>query len=180
MKGLRLAKATTLEEANRYLDQEFLPWWNQMLTVVPAGTADAHRPLGSEHVLASALSHVETRQVTSDYTIRKDGRIYRIATACIVPGLRGGVVRVEQRLDGSMAVRFRSHWLEVEECKAQPKRAAGEAKKETVRRPPRASKATTAERTAAWRATAGNLFKPGIGVYAAAAVDRTRTRDRLD
>ena len=180
VKGLRLAKAATLEEANRYLEEEFLPWWNEMLTVVPASAADAHRTLGADHVLASALSHVETRQVTSDYTMRKDGKVYRIGRASIVPGLRGGAVRVEQRLDGSMAVRFRSHWLEVEHCEPRPKRAAAEPKKVSVRKAPPESKAATAARTAAWRATAGNLFKPGGSVYAAAASDRTRTRDRFD
>ena len=36
VKGLRVAGAKTMEEANRYLEQEFLPWWNQHLTVAPA------------------------------------------------------------------------------------------------------------------------------------------------
>ncbi len=43
VKGLRVAGVGTLEEANRYLDQEFLPWWNQHLRVLPANSADAHR-----------------------------------------------------------------------------------------------------------------------------------------
>src|SRR3712207_7099197 len=52
--------------------EEFLPWWNQNLTVVPASAANAHRPLGPEHDLASVLSHIESRQVSSDYTIRSE------------------------------------------------------------------------------------------------------------
>lgn len=63
MKGLRVAGARTLEEANRYLEEEFLPWWNQHLVVAPANAADAHRRIGSEHDLAASLSHVITRQV---------------------------------------------------------------------------------------------------------------------
>ena len=106
VKGMRLARTSTLEEANRYLNEEFLPWWNQNLAVVPASAADAHRTLGPNHDLASALSHVESRQVSSDYTIRKGGRVYRIAPKCIQPGMRGGTVRIEMRLDGSMAVAF--------------------------------------------------------------------------
>ena len=35
--------------------------------------------------------------------------------------MRGGRVRVEQRLDGSMAVKFRQYRLSVAECQAQPK-----------------------------------------------------------
>ena len=121
MKGLRLARADTLEEAQTYLEQEYLPQWNQSFTVVPAGSTDAHRPLRAEHDLAAILSHVEERFVTSDYTIRYQGKIYQIARGDIRPGLRGGRVRVEQRLDGSMAVKFRQYGLSVAECPARPK-----------------------------------------------------------
>jgi hypothetical protein len=76
VKGLRVVQAKTLEEANAYLDSEYLAWWNATLTVVPAEADNAHRPLGKQHCLASSLSHVETRSVTQDYTIRFDGRIY--------------------------------------------------------------------------------------------------------
>ena len=69
VKGLRVAGVKTIEEANGYLEEEFLPWWNETLMVEPANSADAHRPWAG-HDLRSALSHVETRQVTSDYTIR--------------------------------------------------------------------------------------------------------------
>lgn len=116
VKGMRIAGVRTLEEANRYLAEEFLPWWNQHLTVVPANPTDAHRPLGQGHNLASALSHVEARQVASDYTIRCDGKVYQIARTGIVAGLRGSNVRVERRLDGTLAASFRYKPLALEEC----------------------------------------------------------------
>jgi len=121
VKGLRIANAHSLEDAQRYLEQEYLPQWNQSFTRLPAGTTDAHRPLRAEHELAAILSQVEERIVTSDYTIRYQGKIYQIARGDIRPGLRGGRVRVEQRLDGSTAVKFRQHRLRVAECQAQPK-----------------------------------------------------------
>jgi DNA-binding Lrp family transcriptional regulator len=121
VKGLRLAKASSLAEANVYLEQEYLPWWNRSLTVVAARTADAHRPLRREHDLPAILSHVEERVVTSDYTIRYQGKIYQIARRNIRAGLRGGRVRVEQRLDGSLAVKFREHYVSTAECQPRPK-----------------------------------------------------------
>jgi hypothetical protein len=131
---MRLAGVSTLEEANRYLNEEFLPWWNETLAVAPASAADAHRALGREHDLASSLSHVEKRQVCADYTIRNGGRMYRIASRGIQPGMRGGTVRVEIRLDGSMAVRFRDKWLEVNECDIPLKRAAPQKAQKTSSR----------------------------------------------
>jgi transposase len=121
VKGMRVSGVRTLEEANRYLEQEFLPWWNQHLTVAPANPTDAHRPLGKEHDLAASLSHVETRQVANDYTIRFAGKIYQIARGDVSNGLRGNNVRVERRLDGLIAVRFRDRYLTVEECSPRPK-----------------------------------------------------------
>ena len=178
VKGLRLAGVNTLEEANRYLEQEFLAWWNANLTVAPASAADAHRALGPEHDLRSALSHVEQRQITSDYTFRNEGQRYQIARRCIQPGMRGGRVRVEMRLDGSMAVRFRDQWLEVSECEMPARRFEPNKKPATAAAATR--KPTTAERTKAWRESAQKLFQGGLSLPAAAAIDRTRTRDRFD
>jgi hypothetical protein len=177
VKGMRLAGISTLEAANRYLNEEFLPWWNQNLAVVPASAADAHRALGPEHDLASALSHVANRQISSDYTIRNDGRMYRIASKCIQPGMRGGKVRIELRLDGSMAVSFKGQLLEVTECDIAQKRGAPQPKKSVVA----ATRKTSAdERTKAWRESGRTLFQSGLSVQAAASINRTRTRDTLD
>jgi hypothetical protein len=57
--------------------------------------------------LASILSHVETRQVKGNYTVSVDGRHYVIDKDLICTGLRGGNVPVEQRLDSTMAMRFK-------------------------------------------------------------------------
>jgi len=116
VKGLRVAGARTLEEANAYLEREYLPWWNQKLTVPPADPADAHRPLGKEHDLAAILSHVEQRQVTNDYTVRYDGKVYQIDRRDIQVGMRKAWVRVEERLDGSIAVQFQGRYARVRRC----------------------------------------------------------------
>lgn len=142
VKGLRLAGARTLEEANRYLAEEYLPQWEQSFTVVARGATDAHRPLGKGHDLASILSHVEERIVTPDYTIRYQGKIYQMGRSEIRPGLRGGRVRVEQRLDGSLAVQFRQRYLGVTECQPQPK--------VTPPRPSRAVKSPRPKATSDW------------------------------
>jgi len=121
VKGLRLAQASSLEAANTYLEQEYLPLWNQGFTVVAANQTDAHRRLSREQDLPAILSHVEERVVTPDYTIRYQGKIYQIGRSDIRAGLRGGRVRVEQRLDGSLAVKFREHYVSTAECQPRPK-----------------------------------------------------------
>ena len=124
VKRLRVAGARTIEEANAYLQKEYLPWWNQTLAVQPADPADAHRPLGKEHDLAAILSHVEKRQVTNDYTLRYDGKFYKIDRRDIRTGMRKAWVRVEERLDGVIAVQFQGHYMRVHCCAAPVREVA--------------------------------------------------------
>jgi hypothetical protein len=116
VKGLRVAGAKTIEQANEYLTNDYLAWWERELTVEASNPDDAHRPLDKSHNLAASLSHVETRQVRPDYTLRWDGKLYQIERQAVVSGLRGANVRVEQRLDGSLAVRHCERYLPVQEC----------------------------------------------------------------
>ena len=102
VRGLRVAGACTLAQATAYPEQEFGPWWNQHLVVLPAKPADAHRSLGPERDLVRTLCPVHPRQVANDYTLRPQGIRYQIARGCIRSGLRGAVVR----LDGSVAVAY--------------------------------------------------------------------------
>jgi hypothetical protein len=137
VKGMRVAGVKTIEQANQYLSDDYLAWWEQELTVEAANPDDAHRRMNESHCLEASLSHVETRQVRRDYTLRWDGRLYQIERQAVVSGLRGANVRVEQRLDGSLAVRHDERYLPVQECAAadqpKPARAVKAAKTHPVR-----------------------------------------------
>jgi transposase InsO family protein len=174
VKGLRVAGACTLDEANHYLETEFLPWWNQHLVVAPATAADAHRALTPDCDLAAVLSIVETRQVNNDYTIQFQGQFFRIASSSIVAGLRGSPVRVEKRLDGQICVRFRERYLDV----TTVERRAAPAKV-TPANPPR--KAKHPGPSPAMRAVMDNLLrKPGMPVWAAGKINNSHASGPQD
>jgi transposase len=128
VKGLRVAGVKTIEQANQYLLEHYLVWWERELTREPDHPDDAHRPLARSHHLAESLSHVEMREVRNDYTLRFDNQLYQIERESIVAGLRGASVRVEKRLDGSMAVRYQDRYLAVKSCA----KAAQQPARETV------------------------------------------------
>jgi len=127
VKGMRVAGVKTIEQANQYLQEDYLAWWNQELTVEPANADDAHRPLEKSHDLAASLSHVETRQVRNDYTLQWEGEFYQIEPRAVVSGLRRAKVRVEQRLDGALAVRYGEKYLPVTRCEVAVKKAPAPA-----------------------------------------------------
>jgi len=110
VKELRLADASTLSAANCVLEDAFLPWFNRQCTVTPESPNDAHRRLHTSMDLEAILSIQATRQLANDYTIRFQNRIYQLLPPAW-PGLRGGKVVVEKRLDGSLHLRFKGRYL---------------------------------------------------------------------
>ena len=107
---------TTLDGANRVLER-LLPGHNRRFGKAAREAADAHRELGPAHDLGSILSIQEGRVVANDYTIRFRNRFYQLLQP-VYPGERGGKVVIELRLDGSMAIRFRGHYLKFQELAA--------------------------------------------------------------
>jgi biotin operon repressor len=116
VKGLRGHRASTLEEANAYLASGFLPEWNRRFSVTPSNATDAHRALGLEHYLPAILSHVEQRTISNDYTLQFRGQRYQIANSSLQVGMRGEKIRVEARLDGSLAFRYRGQYVAAGVC----------------------------------------------------------------
>jgi hypothetical protein len=116
VKELRLAEVTTLAGANALLER-LLPGHNRRFRKPARQAGNAHRPLGPAHDLKAILSLQEQRVVSNDYTIRFRNRFYQLLKPAY-PGERGGKVVVEQRLDGTMAIRFRGHYLKYEEFPA--------------------------------------------------------------
>lgn len=109
VKELRLAGAKTAEEANEVLGR-LLPAHNRKFAVAAKDASDAHRDLGPKHDLASILSLREERTVGNDYVVRYKNRFWQLAKPAL-PGLRGGKVQVEERLDGTMAILFKGRML---------------------------------------------------------------------
>lgn len=122
VKGLRRAGAKSLEEANQYLETEFLAEWNQRFTVRAASEVDAHRGLGEMLVLESVLSWVEPRQVTNDYTVAWQAQHWQIPKEAVRPGLRRASIRIEARLDGSLRARIDDRFVALTVCQKADKR----------------------------------------------------------
>jgi hypothetical protein len=113
VKELRLAGATTAQAANAVLDG-LVPDHNRRFAKKAKDGRDAHRKVGREHRLEAILSLQEQRVVSNDYVVRFQNRFYQLLPPAY-PGLRGGKVVVEQRLDGSLALRFGTRYLKYRE-----------------------------------------------------------------
>src|ERR1700678_915155 len=134
VKHLRLAQVKTLQDANKFLEAEYWPEWNERFARPLKGVVDVHRALTPQIDLASVLSHVEQRVVSNDYTFSFVGRRYQIARSEVKAGMRGKKIRIELHLSGALRARFEGQYVEVSECGVKPaqtaKRVAKSARKD--------------------------------------------------
>jgi transposase-like protein len=120
VKGLRQVGAKQVETANQYLEQVYLPLWNQRFRRQPQMAGDAHRALPPGIHLDSVLSIRETRTVGQDHTLRWRGVIYQIPRQHIAAAMRGARVELQRRLDSSTWMRWRNRTVALEACEAPP------------------------------------------------------------
>jgi hypothetical protein len=135
VKELRLAGATTQEQANAVLAR-VVPDHNRRFARKARDSRDAHRELGRGYCLEAILSIQEQRVVSNDYVVRFANRFYQVLKP-VYPGLRQGKVVVEQRLDGSLALRFGERYLKYREIgpEGPSSAAAGDGAEEPQKQP---------------------------------------------
>jgi hypothetical protein len=119
VKELRLGKVKTMQAANQFLEKEYWPEWNERFARPLKGVVDMHRPLTPQLDLASALSHVEQRVISNDYTVSFAGRRYQIARTHVKAGMRGQQLRIELRLNGELRARYDGQYVELGECQTE-------------------------------------------------------------
>ena len=110
VKGLRLEGIGTIEAANRFLEERYLPRMNARFALAPARSADAHRSARGMD-LEAIFSVQETRRVANDCTVQFKGRVYQIEADEIGDAMAGTQVMVEQRLDGTLRLRRGDRYL---------------------------------------------------------------------
>jgi hypothetical protein len=120
VKELRLAGISTRGEANRFLEETYLPAINGKFSRPAADPADAHVPLGTVD-LGEILCFEHERKVTNDYVVRFECRLFQILrTNKILPRPKDQVV-VRIRLDGSLSILWKGKALLVEEIQISKK-----------------------------------------------------------
>src|SRR6202140_3284060 len=119
VKDLRLAKVSTLEAANAFLEAEYWPEWNERFARPVAEFPNQHRALTPALELAAILCHVEPRIIGNDYTFSFAGRHYQIAREHAQAGMRHQRLRVELRLNGELHARYQQRYLDIAECGAR-------------------------------------------------------------
>ena len=129
IKEMRLARVTTIDEANRFLER-YLPLYNQRFAVHPAQPIDLHRPRLTRRDLDRILCLKTTRVLRRDWTVAHHGQLYQVHTH-----VRASHVMVEERLDGTRHITYRGRALDYQVIAARPVKAATVSTVRPVRHP---------------------------------------------
>jgi hypothetical protein len=103
VKELTRAGISDLESANRYLEETFLPRFNQQFGKAAAKGADVHRVVSDESVLR-VLSLQEDRVVQSDWTVRWQNGFMQLPRATAEHVQPGDKVVMSEQLDGRLRI----------------------------------------------------------------------------
>jgi hypothetical protein len=124
VKEPRLAGISTLDEANRFLDETCLPKMNARFSRPAAETADAHVPPGSVN-LADIMCREYERTVSNDYVVRFECRHFQILRSNKNLPRPKDKVTVLIRLDDSIFIQWKNNSLLVEEIETSENGCSG-------------------------------------------------------
>lgn len=119
IKEMRLAKINTLDAANKFLEEKFLPLFNRRFMVTPLQASDLHRKVAAR-TLHEALSWEEQRHVHQDWTVQWQNRWLQIAHTEAALQLAGRKITVRQTLDGHLHLIYRGRKLSFRELPERP------------------------------------------------------------
>jgi hypothetical protein len=108
---LRLPKISTLEEANRYLRQEFIPKHNRRFSRLAKEPGSAYIPLPQGLKLKEIFCLKEERTVAADNTISYKGKFFQILPDEYRVSFFKAKVEVHQHLDGSVHIFYQGKKL---------------------------------------------------------------------
>ena len=104
VKELRLNGISTIEEANTYLEKEFLPKFNRRFGKLAKKKADFHQPLTAEDNLLKSFSIKSERLVQNDFTVSFKNHWYQLVAIQPKLVLPRSKVTVEERIDGKLVI----------------------------------------------------------------------------
>ncbi|MBI4092317.1 MAG: ISNCY family transposase, partial [Candidatus Kerfeldbacteria bacterium] len=122
VKELRLRGISTMEAANRYLWDQYIPEHNARFAIEPANASNMHRPLLPSHDLNEILSLRTERTVFNDFTVRFKSRFLQVLPDQPVRVRPKDKVLVEVRLDASMHLRLKDCYLAFKTLAKRPER----------------------------------------------------------
>jgi len=124
IKELRLKNISTIAEANKFLEEEFLPKFNTRFMVEPRSNTNLHKKLNGQekNKLDSIFSRQYQRVVKNDFTVSHKKNCYQLEKIQPVTICKQDIVTVEERMNQSIHIRLRGKYLNYKLLPERPKK----------------------------------------------------------
>ena len=124
IKELRLNNISTVKEANKFLEEEFLPKFNAKFMVEPRSKANLHKKLTKLETskLNSIFSRQHERVVRNDFTINYAKNTYQLTKDQPVTICKRDKITTEERMDKTLHFRLRGKYLNYKLLPENPKK----------------------------------------------------------
>jgi len=120
VKKLRRKKIKSYEEANGFLEREYLPEHNRRFTSEPAAPEDYHRPKPSRQELEEVFRLETDRVIGNDWVVRYRNRYLQVKHAGRQYAPAKSKVQVCEWEDGRLEIRYRGQKMQWEELAQRP------------------------------------------------------------
>jgi hypothetical protein len=122
IKKMRRKKIGTHEQANLYLQQEYLPEHNQRFRCAAVEAENYHRRAPSGTELREVFRLESERVISNDWVVRYDNRLFQVQAQSRKYAPAQGKVVVCQWQDGRMEIEYRGRKLPWKEISSAPRR----------------------------------------------------------
>jgi len=126
IKKMRRKKIRTHEQANLYLQQEYLPEHNQRFRCAAAEAEDYHRQAPSAAELREVFRLESERIISNDWVVRYDNRLFQVQAQSRKYAPAQEKVLVCQWQDGTVEIEYRGRKLPWKEITSAPPRGSAE------------------------------------------------------
>lgn len=113
VKEMRLQNISDIETANKFLQEKFIPAFNEKFAVIPAKPADLHRPLTKvdKENMTNIFSVHSTRVVMNDFTVQFKNKYFQLNQQQPLTVCRKDKILIEEHLDNSIVLKLRGKKL---------------------------------------------------------------------
>jgi len=122
VKEMRLANISTIEAANIYLKDTFIPFFNNKFAVVPKSETTSHRKLDktTSIKLKNIFAKHHIRKIHNDFTVQFNQVFYQLKEIQPTTVFKRDSVLLIERLDGKMQIQYKGQFLNYVELPEKP------------------------------------------------------------
>ena len=113
LKEMRISRISSIESANQYLEEIFIPFWNNRFAVKPQIATDFHRTVPDDVNLIEVFGETHSRLIRSDFTVRYENVYYQLPKDLAAASMPGNKLTVVRQLDGNLVFRWKHQLLEL-------------------------------------------------------------------